>query len=78
MYPERFLPAIRFITSGLTPGRGAASMEEAASRIVTYLYEDQTDRRGGQRARARSCASTRPTRLASSTPGADRLPEMRQ
>ena len=31
-------------------GLGAGSMEEAACRIVTYLYEDLTDRRAGQRA----------------------------
>lgn len=31
-------------------GHGAGSMEEAASRIVTYLYDDLTDRRGGRRA----------------------------
>lgn len=31
-------------------GHGAGSMEEAASRIVTYLYDDLTDRRGAERA----------------------------
>lgn len=31
-------------------GLGAGSMEEAAARIVTYLYEDLADQRGGQRA----------------------------
>lgn len=31
-------------------GDGAGSMEEAAGRIVTYLYEDLTDQRNGQRA----------------------------
>ena len=31
-------------------GHGAGSMEEAATRIVTYLYDDLTDRRGGERA----------------------------
>jgi hypothetical protein len=31
-------------------GHGAGSMEEAAGRIVTYLYDDLTDRRGGHRA----------------------------
>lgn len=31
-------------------GHGAGSMEEAASRIVTYLYEDLTDHRSGRRA----------------------------
>jgi hypothetical protein len=31
-------------------GVGAGSMEEAAGRIVTYLYEDLADQRGGQRA----------------------------
>ncbi len=31
-------------------GLGAGSMEEAAGRIVSYLYEDLADQRGGQRA----------------------------
>jgi hypothetical protein len=31
-------------------GLGAGSMEEAAGRIVNYLYEDLADQRGGQRA----------------------------
>ncbi len=31
-------------------GHGAGSMEEAASRIVTYLYEDLSDHRNGRRA----------------------------
>ena len=31
-------------------GQGASSMEEAAGRIVTYLYDDLADHRSGQRA----------------------------
>ena len=31
-------------------GQGAGSMEEAAGRIVTYLYDDFADRHSGQRA----------------------------
>lgn len=31
-------------------GQGAGSMEEAAGRIVTYLYDDLADHRSGQRA----------------------------